>query len=65
MDGGETGVGESPATIGGFHSIGPGGIPMKKKVYPKASPKKLTEKKTWKKSFNKFASKKFGGQRGK
>lgn len=45
-------VGESPA----FHAIGPGGIPMKKKVWPKASPKKLKENKGWKKSFNKFAS---------
>jgi len=54
--GGEGGVvGESPATGGSFHGIGPGGIAMKKKVMPKASPKKLTEKKGWKKSFEKYA----------
>lgn len=55
MDGG-TGVGESPATAGSFHSIGPGGIPMKKKVMPKKSPKKLRFKKGWEKSFGKYSS---------
>jgi hypothetical protein len=57
MGGEESGaVGESPS----FHAIGPGGIPIKKKVGPKASPKKLTEKKGWKKSFEKYAGRSGG-----
>lgn len=51
-----TGVGEAPASGPSTRGIGPGGIPMKKKVWPKASPRKLKENKGWKKSFNKFAS---------
>lgn len=62
MGTGETGIGEAPS----FHSIGPGGIPLKKKMFPKSSPKKLSFNKNWAKSFNKFASKKtgIGGKRG-
>ena len=54
MGQGETGVGESPATAGSFHSIGPGGIPLRKKVMPKKDPSKLAYNKNWKKSLNKF-----------
>ena len=62
---GETGVGEAPGQAGSFHGM-PAGIPLKKKMFPKASPKKLTSNKNWTKSFNKFASKKtgIGGKRG-
>ena len=38
---------QAPASKG----IGSGGLPMKKKDWPKAAPKKLTEKVGWKKSF--------------
>ena len=54
------GVGESPAMPGSFHGIG-SGLPLKKKVMPKKSPKKLAENKQWKKSFNKFNT--AGGKR--
>jgi hypothetical protein len=64
MGSGELGVSEAPATAGSFHSIGPGGLPLKKKVMPKASPKKLSANKNWKKSFSKFGSKISGGKRG-
>ena len=57
MGGGETGVGESPAGSPTFHGIGPGGLPMKKKVWPKAAPKKLKQNKEWQKSFNKYGTK--------
>ena len=40
----------SPASAGA-RGIGPGGLPMKKKLMPKASPKKLKENVGWKKSF--------------
>jgi len=60
MGGGEMGVGESPAMPGSFHGIG-SGLPLKKKVMPKKSPKKLAENKQWKKSFNKFNT--AGGKR--
>ena len=38
------------------------GIPLKKRVMPKPSPKKLTMRKNWKASFEKFGSK-IGGKR--
>lgn len=50
------GMGCAPA-MGATHGIGAGGIPMKKKVWPKSEPKKLTEKVGWKKSFNVFTNK--------
>jgi hypothetical protein len=56
MGAGETGVSESP----GIRPIGPGGIPMKKKVMPKKSPKKLKLNKNWHESFGKFST---GGKR--
>ena len=58
-----TGVGEAPGMAPSIRGIGPGGLPMKKKVMPKASPKKLTAKKGWAKSFQKFAGR-AGGKRG-
>jgi len=61
---GETGIGESPAIPGSFHGMPPGGLTLKKKVWPKTSPKKLTVKKNWKTSFNKFNSRKGVGARG-
>lgn len=64
MGQGELGMGESPAMPGSFHALGPGGIPLKKKLAPKSDPKKLTMNKQWKKSFNKFATKMFSGKRG-
>jgi len=52
-----TGVGEAPAMGPSMKGIGPGGLTLKKKVAPKASPKKLKENPQWKKSFAKFATK--------
>jgi hypothetical protein len=49
---GQGSIGESPATRG----IGPGGIPMRKKVMPKKSKKIGGMKKGWEKSFGKFSS---------
>jgi hypothetical protein len=66
MGGGEAagvgGIGESPATMGQFHGIPPGGLTLKRKLAPKKSPKKLSVNKNWKKSFAKFGSKIAGGR---
>ena len=64
MGSGEMGVGEGPATAGSFHSIGPGGIPLKKRVMPKKSPGKLSMKKNWKQSFKKFSIRKASNKHG-
>ena len=62
------GIGGGMGTGGGSpvtRAIGPGGFPMRKKVMPKKSPKKLSVNKNWKRSFNKFATKmSAGGKRG-
>jgi hypothetical protein len=66
MGGGEAagvaGIGESPSMGPLIRGMGPGGLPMKKKVMPKKSPKRLAENKHWKKSFSKFGSKIAGGK---
>ena len=64
MGQGELGMGESPAMPGSFHALGPGGLPLKKKLAPKSEPKKLTMKKNWKGSFSKFQTRMAGGKRG-
>jgi hypothetical protein len=56
-------TGEGPNMGPSVRGLGMGGIPMKKKVMPKASPKKLAEKTNWKSSFKKFSSK-MGGKKG-
>jgi len=62
----EGAVGSGPVAPGGQHSPATRpllqGIPMKKRVMPKASPKSLAMKKNWKASFEKFGSK-MGGKR--
>jgi len=49
-------VGEAPNTSPG-RMMGQGGLPLKKKLVPKAAPKKLTEKIGLKKSFGVYTTK--------
>ena len=55
-------IGEAPNTSPG-RLMGQGGLALKKKLAPKAAPKKLTEKKGWKKSFSVYTTKLVKGKK--
>lgn len=55
--GGPLGYGATGQTSPAMKGIGPGGIPIRKKVKPKSKIGKLKENTNWKKSFAKFSTK--------